>query len=208
MMTQLLKNARFTKPQWINAFPITINTSVWRISSLGYCAWNRKYALMILSVPFCRLLPLYFTLQINASDTLFTNSLLAHNRNILKKIVALTMSFQWLNHITVLHMPRQLSCRDMCKIVTCSEQCCPYKGNIHSTRFRLRAHQPYVTCFPSSSQPGVGVTKPIFSVPLISRFFNIDKTLVTYWISCSYLTGVAAAQLRWHLSNMNVMQII
>ena len=40
--------------------------------------------------------------------------------------------------------------------------------------------------------PGVGVTKPISSVPLISRFFNIAKTLVTYWISCSYLTGVAA----------------
>ena len=55
---------------------------------------------------------------------------------------------------------------------------------------------------------GVGVTKPISSVPLISRFFTIVKTLVTYWISCSYLTGVAAAQLRWHLSNMNVIQII
>ena len=32
--------------------------------------------------------------------------------------------------------------------------------------------------------------KPISSVPLISRFFTIVKTLVTYWISCSYLTGV------------------
>ena len=45
-------------------------------------------------------------------------------------------------------------------------------------------------------------------ITLISWFFTIVKTLVTYWISCSYLTGVAAAQLRWHLSNMNVMQII
>ena len=53
-----------------------------------------------------------------------------------------------------------------------------------------------------------GVTKPISSVPLISRFFTIIKTLVTHWISCSYLTGVASAQLGWHLSNMNVMQII
>ena len=56
--------------------------------------------------------------------------------------------------------------------------------------------------------PGVGVTEAISSVPLISRFFTIVKTLVTYWISCSYLTGVAAAQLRWHLSNINVIQII
>ena len=60
----------------------------------------------------------------------------------------------------------------------------------------------------SNNSTGVGVTKPISSVPLITRFFTIVKTLVTYWTSCSYLTGVAAAQLRWHLSNMNVMQMI
>ena len=39
---------------------------------------------------------------------------------------------------------------------------------------------------------GVGVTKPIFSVPLFSQFFRIMKTKVTYMISLSYLTGVAA----------------
>ena len=55
---------------------------------------------------------------------------------------------------------------------------------------------------------GVGVTKPNSSVLLISRFFDFVKTLIIYWISCSYLTGVAAAKLRWHLSNMNAMQII
>ena len=55
---------------------------------------------------------------------------------------------------------------------------------------------------------GVGVTKPISSVPLFSEFFSIIKTYVTYWISRLYLTGVAAAQLRWHLSNVNVIRII
>ena len=55
---------------------------------------------------------------------------------------------------------------------------------------------------------GVGVTKPISSVPLFSYFLRIAKTHVSYSISCSYLTGVAAAQLRWHLSNMNVIEII
>ena len=55
---------------------------------------------------------------------------------------------------------------------------------------------------------GVGVTKTISSVPLYSDFFSIIKTHVSYWISRLYLTGVAAAQLRWHLSNMNVIQII
>ena len=56
--------------------------------------------------------------------------------------------------------------------------------------------------------PGVGVTKPISSVPLFSEIFSIAKTHVCYWISRLYLTGVAAAQLRWHLSNINVIQII
>ena len=52
---------------------------------------------------------------------------------------------------------------------------------------------------------GGGYTKPIFSVLLFSRFFRIIKTHVTYMISLSYLTGVAAAELRRHLANMNVI---
>ena len=55
---------------------------------------------------------------------------------------------------------------------------------------------------------GVGVTKPISSVPLFPEFFIILKTNGIYWRSRLYLTGVAAAQLRWHLSNINVIQII
>ena len=56
--------------------------------------------------------------------------------------------------------------------------------------------------------PGVGVTKPISSVPLFSEFFSIVKTHVRYWISRLYLTGIAVAQLRWYLSSMNVNQRI
>ena len=56
--------------------------------------------------------------------------------------------------------------------------------------------------------PGVGVTKPISSVPLFSKIFSIVKTHVSSRISRSYLAGVAAAQLRWHLSNINVIQIL
>ena len=58
----------------------------------------------------------------------------------------------------------------------------------------------------SDNSTGVGVTKPIFSVPLFSTFSVIVKTSVSYWISRLYLAGVAAAQLRQHLSNMNVIQ--
>ena len=56
------------------------------------------------------------------------------------------------------------------------------------------------------SLPGVGVTKPISSVPLLSDIFDIVKSHITYWISCLYLAGVAAAQLRRYLPNMNVIQ--
>ena len=45
----------------------------------------------------------------------------------------------------------------------------------------------------SYSGSGVGVTKPISSVPLFSEIFSIVKTRVSYWISRLYLAGVAAA---------------
>ena len=54
----------------------------------------------------------------------------------------------------------------------------------------------------------VGVTKPNSSIPLFSEFYSIVKTHVSYCISRLYLAGVATAQLRWHLSNMNVNQRI
>ena len=50
-----------------------------------------------------------------------------------------------------------------------------------------------------SAAPGVGVTKPISSVPYFSRFLIIVTTLVTYWISC--LTGVTCQiwiRFRWY----------
>ena len=40
---------------------------------------------------------------------------------------------------------------------------------------------------------GVGVTKPISSVPLFSYVFRIYKIHVAFWISRSYLAGVNAA---------------
>ena len=43
---------------------------------------------------------------------------------------------------------------------------------------------------------------------VIFAFFNIAKTHISCWISHLYLTGVAAVQLRWHLSIVNVNHII
>ena len=48
-------------------------------------------------------------------------------------------------------------------------------------------------------------TKPISCIPLFSEFFSIVKTHVSYWIPRLCLTGAAVIQLRWHLSNMNVI---
>ena len=57
-------------------------------------------------------------------------------------------------------------------------------------------------------RPGVGVTKSVFSVPLFSEFCIVLKAHVSKWTSRLYLAGVAAAQLQWHLSNMNVIHRI
>ena len=48
--------------------------------------------------------------------------------------------------------------------------------------------------------PRVGVNKPIYSIPLFYQLFKMTETLVTCIISHSYLTGVTAAELWWHLA--------
>ena len=74
--------------------------------------------------------------------------------------------------------------------------------------FKLSATSTRVQRVKVAMTSGVGVTKPIFSVPLFSTFSVIVKTNVSYWISCLYLAGVTAAKLRRHLSNMNVIRKI
>ena len=75
-------------------------------------------------------------------------------------------------------------------------------------RIKRWKHNPPIHWRDLFSSPGVGVTKAISSVPLFCEFFSIVKTNVSYWISRLYLAGVAAAQLRWHLSNVNVIRRI
>ena len=52
---------------------------------------------------------------------------------------------------------------------------------------------------------GVGVTKPISSVPLFLQFFRLIKILFTFGISRSCLADIDAAELWWHLLNMDVI---
>ena len=50
---------------------------------------------------------------------------------ILWKIFLPWFWFQWSNQLTILHMSRQLSCRDMCKIVTWFDHHFPSKSNMN-----------------------------------------------------------------------------
>ena len=54
-------------------------------------------------------------------------------------------------------------------------------------------------------ESGVGVTKAPFVNFSVSRIFDLAKVPVRLFASHSYLTGVTAAELRQHLSNMKVI---
>ena len=53
--------------------------------------------------------------------------------------------------------------------------------------------------------PELVFTKPISSFPFFSKFLNVAKAHVSYWISRLYLTDIAAAPLQRHLWNMKVI---
>ena len=53
--------------------------------------------------------------------------------------------------------------------------------------------------------PGVGVTKAPFVNFSVSQILDLAKVPVRLFASHSYLTGVTAAELRRHLSNMNMI---
>ena len=52
---------------------------------------------------------------------------------------------------------------------------------------------------------GVGVTKAPFINFSLSKIFDLAEVPVRLFVSHSYLTGVTAAELRQHLSNMNMI---
>ena len=63
------------------------------------------------------------------------------------------------------------------------------------------------TTLPQDNAYGGGCSYNVLGL-LYSLCLGIIKTLVTCRLSHSYLTGVTAARLQWHLSNMNVIQRI
>ena len=59
---------------------------------------------------------------------------IGYNWNLLKKFFLPWFQFQWSNQVTILHMSQQLSCRDMCKLVTRSGQFLHIKSNMNFHR--------------------------------------------------------------------------
>ena len=55
---------------------------------------------------------------------------------------------------------------------------------------------------------GGGYSTDNYLRSVIGLKFSASWKHVISWTSRLYMTGVAAAQLRWHLPNMNVIQII
>ena len=70
---------------------------------------------------------------------------------------------------------------------------------------RILPHDQLSDDVMSIFQPGVGVTKAPFVNFSVSKIFDLAKVPVRLFASHSYLTGVTAAELRQHLSNMNMI---
>ena len=58
---------------------------------------------------------------------------------------------------------------------------------------------------PVQKRPVVGVTKAPFVIFSDSAIFDLAKVPIRFFESRPYLTGVTAAELRWHLSNINMI---
>ena len=61
-----------------------------------------------------------------------------------------------------------------------------------------------ITCI-NNLRPWVRVTKSLLIVFSMWQVFKLVKAPVRFFESHSYLTGVTAAKLCWHLSNMNMI---
>ena len=66
------------------------------------------------------------------------------------------------NRSHFLHMPRQLSCRGMCEIVTCLDHYLSSKINIYFYEIRLWAHKPLVRWIPEHAGKSVFLSTAIY----------------------------------------------
>ena len=80
------------------------------------------------------------------------------------------------------------------------------RGNVHHlTKFQADIWTPCrIRTATSSHRLGSGITTSISS--FILSIFQNCQTLVIYWTSCSYRTGIAVGQLLWQPSRIHVIQ--
>ena len=69
--------------------------------------------------------------------------------------------------------------------------------------FNGRLANPELSCLVKEAS-GVGVTKAPFIIFPVSKIFDFAKITIRFVESHLYSTGVTAAELRRHLSNINV----
>ena len=117
----------------------------------------------------------------------------------------------------------------LCILVSYTEQNCNFRDalfpcNVHHlcmyeycviqikicAEYRYMLPRPRLDCQepglrPISRNPGVGVTKAPFVNFSVSQILDLPKVPVRLFASHSYLTGVTAAELRRHLSHMNMI---
>ena len=104
-----------------------------------------------------------------------------------------TIIYRYVYHVYIIY-PLDIRIYDVCRDLL---------ANIHSINWGRVTHKCVSKL--TSSGSGVGVTKAPFVNFSVSRIFDLAKVPVRLFASHSYLTGVTAAELRQHLSNMNVI---
>ena len=112
----------------------------------------------------------------------------AHKWNLVK--FSLLRAWFWLsNKVTNLHMSRQLSCRDMCKIVTCSDHCVSNNSNFCNLCNMRNVFSRWLRPCPCSHRKRERENRKTGKIGTCSQGnirIAVENTSVRLW-SCSYI---------------------
>ena len=109
-----------------------------------------------------------------ALGTLFTNGLLCHNPNFVKKKLHLCAKY-WSNQAAMVHRAQQQSYCSICKIMT------RLYLKMHATVLCLAVDQGTCCARSLARTPGVGVTKALFINFSVSKNFDLAKVIFRFF---------------------------
>ena len=116
----------------------------------------------------------------------------------IREILMRKSEFCWCSWSVWIIMPCPLQFSNKAYLSSCSAW---IRNHTYITLQNVIAHP----CLNFNGGPGVGVTKAPFVNFSVSKIFDLAEVPVRLFVSHSYLTGVTAAELRQHLSNMNMI---